>query len=512
VLNGFTNNGALELTNAFASGAYAASLALTNGTLVNAQGASLSALPGVVGGGGRTLAAQLDNRGTLTVAQALTLDQPGAAHSNSGTITLSGGDLTVRQSGTNPSFTNTGTISISTGRTCTVSGGSLTQSSPGTVTGAGTLGLTNNATATFNSAITVAALNLSTATVSYTPDPSKAATALSLYYSALTVAGALTNAAGVTGTFTASTLSAAPFSNQGTLLAQGYSIINGAFTTTAGSVLRVQGALEGGGPGAPTLLNRFTNNRALELTNAFASGAYAASLALTNGTLVNAQGASLSALPGVVGGGGRTLAAQLDNRGTLTVAQALTLDQPGAAHSNSGTITLSGGDLTVRQSGTNPSFTNTGTISIGTGRTCTVSGGSLTQSSPGTVTGAGTLALTINATATFNSAITVAALNLSTATVSYAPDLSTAATALSLYYSALTAAGALTNATGVTLTVTNSTVSAAPFSNQGTLLAQGSSAINGAFTTTAGSVLRVQGSLEGGGSAALTVLNGVTNN
>src|SRR5262249_5922872 len=270
----------------------------------------------------------------LTVAQALTLDQPGAAHSNSGTITLSGGDLTIRQSGTNPSFTNTGTISIGSGRTCTVSGGSLTQSSPGTVTGAGTLALTN-ATATFTTPVSVAALALSSSTVSYAPDLSTAATALSLSNSTLTVAGTLTNAAGVTLTITGSTLSGAPFTNQGTLLAQGTSAINGSFTTAAGSVLRVQGALDGG-HAALTVLNGFTNNGALELTNAYAAGAFGAALTVTNGTLVNAPGASLSALPGALGGGGRTLTAHLDNRGTLTVAQALIVNAISAAHSNSG--------------------------------------------------------------------------------------------------------------------------------------------------------------------------------
>src|SRR5262249_58185605 len=118
-----------------------------------------------------------------------------------------------------------------------------------------------------------------------------------------------------------------PLVNQGTLLAQGTSAINGSFATAAGSVLRVQGALEGG-HAALTVLNGFTNNGALELTTAYAAGAYAAALTVTNGALVNAEGASLSALPGALGGGSRTLAAQLDNRGTLTVAQALTLSKP----------------------------------------------------------------------------------------------------------------------------------------------------------------------------------------
>src|SRR5262249_5078540 len=246
-------------------------------------------LPGVLGGGGRTLTAPLDNRGTLTVAQALTINPASAAHSNSGTITLNGGNLTVSQSGTNPSFTNTGTISVANGNTFGITGGTFTQTGPGTVTGPGTLALTN-ATATFNSAVSVAAMTLSTATVSYVPDLSTAVTALSLYGSTLTVAGALTNAAGVTLTFTASTLSGAPFTNQGTLLAQGTSAINGTFANAAGAILRVQGSSTGG-HGYLTVLNGFTNQGTVELTNANPNTALNATLVVTNGTLVNAVGA-----------------------------------------------------------------------------------------------------------------------------------------------------------------------------------------------------------------------------
>src|SRR5262249_10320959 len=95
--------------------------------------------------------------------------------------------------------------------------------------------------------------------------------------------------------------------------------------------------------------------------------------------------------------------AQLDNRGTLNVAQTLTLDKSSAAHSNSGTITLSGGDLTVSQSGASPSFTNTGTITAGSGRTFAVAGGTFTQNVPGSLGGPGTLALQAYATGNFSS-------------------------------------------------------------------------------------------------------------
>src|SRR5262249_24351492 len=158
-------------------------------------------------------------------------------------------------------------------------------------------------------------------------------------------------------------------------------------------------------------------------------------------------------------------------RGTLTVAQALIVNATSAAHSNSGIITLTGGDLAINQSGASPSFTNTGTINVPSGRTLTVSGRGLNPTAPGTVGGAGRLPLT-TARAPVPTPVSVAAWPLSSSPGSYAPALSTAATALSLSNSTLTVAGTLTNAAGVTLTITGSTLSGAPFTNQGTLLAQ----------------------------------------
>ncbi len=109
VANGFTNNGAIELTSVDAS--KNATLTVSSGTLVNAPRASLSALPGA--GGSRTLSAQLDNRneGLLSVAQ----------------------DLLITN--TDRTLSNFGTFAITEGRTLNVSGGSLTNLNGGTLTG-----------------------------------------------------------------------------------------------------------------------------------------------------------------------------------------------------------------------------------------------------------------------------------------------------------------------------------------------------------------------------------------
>src|SRR5262249_29465333 len=166
-------------------------------------------------------------------------------------------------------------------------------------------------------------LNLSGGSLAIAADSSinnalNVTTGASLVLSSLNLSGTgtLTNNATVTLSF--SNIND-PLVNQGTLLAQGNSAINGAFTTTASSDVRVQGIAGDGGSTNLTFLNGFTNNGTVELTNAY-SQQHNATLTVTNGTLINAVGANFNVLPGSVGGASRTLAAQLDNRGTLTVA------------------------------------------------------------------------------------------------------------------------------------------------------------------------------------------------
>src|SRR5262249_56988115 len=84
----------------------------------------------------------------------------------------------------------------------------------------------------------------------------------------------------------------------------------------------------------------------------------------------------------------RTLGAQLDNRGTVTVGAPFTLNKTSGAHLNSGTFDLSTQDMTLTQNGTTPSFTTTGTITIGAGHTLSVNGGTFSYNG-GTIGGAG---------------------------------------------------------------------------------------------------------------------------
>src|SRR5205085_6300308 len=102
--------------------------------------------------------------------------------------------------------------------------------------------------------------------------------------------------------------------NQGALTARGPSALGGPLTTAATSQLRVQG--DGSfGTGTLTVTAGFTNLGTIELTSVGAG--FDANLNVTAGTLVNAPGAFLKALPGA--GGNRTITAKVDNQGTIQV-------------------------------------------------------------------------------------------------------------------------------------------------------------------------------------------------
>jgi hypothetical protein len=458
VSNGFTNNGLIELTDI--AGGTASSLVVTAGSLVNASGGTINALQGS-GSGARTLQAQLDNQGIISMvgSQALNITRSGATHTNSGTITLTSGNLTVTQSGATPSFTNTGTITVPGGRIMTISGGAANLAG-GFVSGAGLLDLTS-VVADFTTASMTAVLT------------TNATTSL--------VGGTLAIPVGQQLTMQSASFSPA-IALSGTLISQRVSSISGALTVNAGSTLRVLGT--SGFNSTLTVANGFTNNGTIELTD---NGTTASTLNVTTGALTNAG--TLSVLQGA-GSGARTLGAELVNQApiTLTNTQGLTLSKAGAAHSNASTITLTSGNLTVTQSGAGASFTNTGAVAIGAGRTWTVSGGALNLAG-GTTTGPGTLSLT-GATVDFTTATMTAPLTTDIATT--------------------VVGGTVTIPAGETLTLLNATLSAGVTLNEGTLVAQRASSVAGALTVNVGSTLRVQGT--SGFNASLTVANGFTNN
>ena len=404
--NGFTNNGTIVLSNDHVI-AVDATLNVTSGVLTNAAGATMSSEAGA--GGARTLGARLDNQGTVNVIRALTIAKASADHTNSGTIDVSGGNLTITQTATTPSFTNTGTIDVDSARTLSVSGGVFDQIA-GSLGGGGTAALTN-VTSSVQTALGVSLLTMSGSTVTLGVPLATATTALSLSGNSTLNGATVTNSAGRTLSIASSTINNA-VQNEGLIHAQGNtSSLNGALTTAVGSTLRIATVSPFGGS-TLTAASGFTNNGMIVLSNDHVI-ATDATLNVTSGILTNAPGATMSIEAGV--GGSRTLGARLDNQGTLNVIRMLTIAKASADHANSGTIDVSDGNLTITQTGTTPSFTNTGTIGVDPARTLSVSGGVFDQLA-GSLGGGGLASLT-NVTSSMQTALGVSSLTMSGSTV-----------------------------------------------------------------------------------------------
>ena len=188
VANGFTNNGAIEITNLTTLGTYASQLTVTAGTLTNAAGATITTLAGVLGGGTRTLSAALNNLGTVSTSTGYPLSWSGpnnATNTNSGLIDASAADVTLTMLGT-ASLTNTGTITVPASRTLTINGGTFTLPVGGALNGGGGLSLTSSATASLQTGFTLSALSAMNSTVSF-------ATGVSTASLSMTLAGATVN-------------------------------------------------------------------------------------------------------------------------------------------------------------------------------------------------------------------------------------------------------------------------------------------------------------------------------
>jgi uncharacterized repeat protein (TIGR01451 family) len=422
-----TNRGTIELTTA--DGNFQTRLSGA-GPVTNAPGSSIHVLPGT--GGERHLSVPTINQGTVTLDYPLYLDNAGLSQLNDvgGTIDASNADLVLTQNA-GSSFTNQGTMTIGATRTFSVSAGAFSNS--GTIAGAGTLTLNG-----------------------------------------VTVAGSVSPGSSVLLDLTNCTVNAS-VTNQGLLVLHGFNTFNGGLTNQAGATVR-------NFQGNTTLASAVSNHGTIELT----STVYAQSNLIGNGTLTNEADGQIHVLVGG-GGGERHLAVPTTNRGTVSVQNNLYLDNSGSQLNDvGGTYDVSGADLVVTQTGGSPSFNNQGTISIGSGRTCSISGGTFTNT--GTLSGAGSLSLA-SLTANLNTLLT---LNL---------------TAASATTATLNAPQGLINGAGTTLTLNSVTMNGA-LTNQGVLVTRRTTTLNAALTNETGSTLRVLGA--SGGSANL-VMGALTN-
>ncbi len=465
ITNGFTNTAAIELTTSTTN--YAVTLTVPSGTLVNAASGTITSAIG--SNGSRTISAQLDNQGTITVLQPLALNRAEVDYVNSGIIDVQTGDLSITQSGTSPSFTNLGTVNLSAGRTLTFAGG-LIDLDGGVVNGRDAFFATTGApTLQFTSASLRPRLTLSATTT--IPDPFEVPVGDTLRI--------------LNGTFAPPSLL-----NSGVLALEGAPTITTASLTTAtGSTILVRGiGVTGAGAASATFTNGFTNTATIDLTTVTTN--YAVTLTVSSGTLLNAPTGVFRSRVGT--NGTRTLVAQLDNQGLLTVEQPLNIARPSAAHVNSGTIDLTTGNLTVTQTGTTPSFTNLGTVNAAATRTLTFSGG-LIDLAGGVVSGRDAFFVTTGTpTLLFQNADLRPRITLSAGTV--LPD-------------------PFTVPAGDTLRLLNGTFAPPALLNDGVLALEGAPVLTTpTLTTGSGSTILVRGiNITGAGAASATITNGFTN-
>ncbi|HEY7685960.1 MAG TPA: hypothetical protein VH833_07650 [Gemmatimonadales bacterium] len=455
VASGFTNAGTIQLTGT----SWAGRLTITSGPLVNGATGTLQSSASV----GNVLTAPLDNLGAVLVDGPLTLNAMSADHANSGTITLGTGNLTVSQSGTTPSFTTSGNVVVTTGRTWTVNGGAVNHTA-GKIEGNGTVAL-NGVTLGLGLSLVHDTLQVALNTVTVNGP------------------GTLTVASGASLTLTSTTFNTA-FTNQGTTVAApGVNTFHAGIANPSGALFQLNG---NNGFADVTVTSGFTNGGTIELTGTSWAGRLTVG-SPTLATLLNAAGATIKATAGV----GNVLTAQLNNQGSFVVNGPMTLTGASADHQNSGTITLGSGDLTLSLSGTTPSFTTTGSVIIGSSRVLQVNGGAFNYANavPGGLAGLG-------------------AVNFSGVTLGLNPNFTQDTLTIVPTSTVINGAGTLTVAVGRTLTLTGSTVNTT-LDNFGTVQATpGTNFLNGLFANHAGAMLRLNGN---NGFADVTVASGFTN-
>jgi hypothetical protein len=175
------------------------------------------------------------------------MNRGSAQHTTSGLIQLTGGNLTVSQSGTSPSFTNTGVMDVATGRAALVTGGTFTNQAGGSIQGAGTFEASSTTPFSNAGSVTPALARIGN---SLTGDGTFAPVAAEFFSNATTIP----TGAGYTYT-NVRVLSAATFSGSasltGNLTVAGSGnlniggneiVVGGAFATQNTSVLTMQNA------------------------------------------------------------------------------------------------------------------------------------------------------------------------------------------------------------------------------------------------------------------------------
>jgi fibronectin-binding autotransporter adhesin len=143
----------------------------------------------------------------------------------------------------------------------------------------------------------------------------------------------------------------------------------------------------------------------------------------------------------------------------------------------------------LTQGGTQATFDNTGSLTVGSGRTLSVSGGAFTT---GTLGGTGTVSFN-GTSATFNKPFSLPVLNVTGGALSFTGSQTTAGITMNLVSTTVSSAG-FTNSVGQTLNARSVNFNTILI-NQGLLVTDGSTSVTGPnsfFSNAAGSTLLIQ--------------------
>ena len=413
ITTGLTNHGTIALDQSQTANDSRARnraiLQVDGGPLVNESTGTIVALAGSGTNVGRTITATVDNRGIIEAQTDLTITPPtDGTFTNTGTIEVTGGNLTISLTEVDSSFATTGIIDIESGRTLTVNGGEFNYDG-GNLNGEGTLSLSNT-TANLNANLETTETDvLATETTINGP-------------------GQLTISADTSLTLLGDNTDHADLINRGWLFVTDNFVGNGsASSSLTGSVINEPtgtvrvwpNQTSGGGFSSylPTvtlvLTQGLTNRGRIELTQVarFLIQRGLTNLQVTGGDLLNETTGSIVALPGSGTNAGRTITANVDNRGIIEAQTDLTITPPtDGTFTNTGTVEVTGGNLTVSLTEADSSFSTTGLVNTESGRTLTVSGGEFNYNG-GNLTGEGTLSFS-NATAHLNTNLETTALDV----------------------------------------------------------------------------------------------------
>lgn len=338
----------------------AANFSTSGGLALNSPTQIAATASVAVTGGTFSAASTINNAGTLTKA-------------NSGTTTFSA------------AFTNSGTLNVNAG-TLNMNAG-MTQTAGGISIGSGaTLRLPPGTTSTWNGGtLTQAALSstlrLDDSTLTLNSNITNSGTLHLQNFSTLNGTGTVTNTGdlniyGLLGSLTP-VVFAANLVNQGNMQTRDAAEINGTFTNAAGGTFLNNDS-------GTLFANGFTNAGSL-LLYSDANYEPLPVITINSGTLLNTG--TISTIGSEVRD--RVIAGQFNNQGTVTTSVGrLVINKTGAAHVNSGTMNATGADILVQQGG-GGSFTHSaGTITVGSGRNFSATGG-VYDWQGGTLAGAG---------------------------------------------------------------------------------------------------------------------------